>query len=161
MRVTLLRMSQLKRDDAYWMRLALKEARKAEKKGEVPVGAVAVLNREKIASAHNLSIQSSDPTAHAELVALRRAGLRLRNYRLSDIIMYVTKEPCAMCAGALVWARVRKVVFGCRDPQAGACGSLFDFSKVKNFNHSFEAHGGVLEQECRHLLVKFFRKKRA
>ena len=139
---------------------ALIQARKSERRGEVPVGAVAVFKGKKVAQAHNRSIESSDPSAHAEILCLRRAARRLQNYRLNDMIFYVTKEPCAMCAGAFLWGRVNKVVFGCADEKAGACGSVLDLSKVPEFNHRFEVVGGVLEKECRKLLRGFFQRKR-
>ena len=148
------------KDDAFWMARALALARKSAEAGEVPIGAVAVLDGKKVASAYNLSIRSNDPTAHAEIVCLRKAARSLRNYRLADIILYVTKEPCAMCAGALVWARVKRVVFGCRDSKAGALGSVMDLSKAKGMNHRFETAGGVLEKECRAVLRRFFQDKR-
>ena len=128
------------------MRLALAEAKKAAKIGEVPIGAVAVLNGKKIASAHNAPISRKDPTAHAEILCLRHASKRLGNYRLNGIILYVTKEPCAMCKGALVWARVAKVVWGCPD--------------IKATNHKFLVKRGVLKEHCGRLLQKFFRARR-
>ena len=147
-------------DHFYWMRQALTQAEKSAKKGEVPIGAVAVLQGRRVASGHNLSITRRDPSAHAEIVCLRRAAVRLKNYRLSDIILYVTVEPCLMCAGAMIWARIGKVVFGCRDAKAGACGSVVDLAKIRAFNHRFEVQGGVLEQESRDLMRKFFKKRR-
>ena len=142
------------------MKKALAQAKRAGKKGEVPVGAVAVLNNRIVAYGHNQSITKSDPTAHAEVVALRRAAKRLRNYRLPGIIIYVTVEPCAMCAGAMVWARVGAVVYGTRDPNQGACGSLLDLSVQPGLNHHYAVRGGVWEEECRTLLQRFFREKR-
>ncbi len=133
-------------DDIRWMSLALKEARKAEKAGEVPVGAVAVFNGKKIASAHNAPISKDDPTAHAEILCLRRASKRVGNYRLNGIILYVTKEPCAMCMGALVWARIDRLVYGCAD--------------VRPQNHKVKVTGGVLESESKEVLQKFFRSRR-
>lgn len=147
-------------DHIYWMKRALQEARKSEKKGEVPVGAVAVCNNKLVASAHNLSIALKDPSAHAEIVCLRRAAKRLKNYRLTGIILYITVEPCAMCAGAIIWSRVKKVVFGCWDEKAGACGSVIDLSNVKKFNHRFKVVGGVMEKECRKIVQDFFKRKR-
>ena len=128
------------------MSLAIKEAQKAARAGEVPVGAVAVLDGKKIASAYNQSVSKNDPTAHAEILALRKVAKLVRNYRLSGIILYVTKEPCAMCAGALVWARVKKLVWGCPD--------------LKAANHKFAVKRGVLKEHCRSLLQKFFKAKR-
>lgn len=145
---------------SYWMQLALREAKKAAKKGEVPVGAVAVEGGRKIAFAHNLSISLSDPAAHAEILCLRKAAKRLKNYRLGGIILYVTMEPCAMCTGAMVWARIKKLVFGCWDKNAGACGSVLNLSNQKEFNHHFEVTGGILEGACRKLLQDFFKKCR-
>ncbi len=142
-------MNKSKLPDAYWMRLALAQARKAQETGEVPVGAVAVLNGKRIATAHNRPISARDPTAHAEILCLRKAAKKLRNYRLNGIILYVTKEPCAMCSGALVPARVKKVVFGCPDPKAGVS------------NHHFEIVGGVLKNDCRKLLQGFFKERRS
>lgn len=124
------------------------------------MGCIAVSKDRRIAAAHNLSVGLKDPTAHAEILCLRRAARRLQNYRLPDIMIYVTMEPCAMCAGAMIWSRVKKVVFGCWDEKAGACGTVLDLSKVKKFNHRFEVFGGVMEKECRQLMQKFFRKKR-
>ena len=148
------------KDDFYWMALAVKEAKKAGKKEEVPVGAVLTLNGRKVAAAHNLSVTLNDPAAHAEILCLHRAGKSLKNYRLDGTILYVTTEPCAMCAGALLWARVKRVVFGAWDKKSGACGSVINLSNVKKFNHRFQAVGGVLEDECRSLLQDFFRNKR-
>ena len=128
------------------MKAALREAARAGRAGEVPVGAMAVLNGKKIASAHNRPIALNDPTAHAEILALRKAARRLKNYRLNGIILYVTKEPCAMCKGALVWARVERVVWGCLD--------------VKSVNHKFKTTRGVLKEESAKILQNFFKKKR-
>lgn len=128
------------------MRLALREAARAAKAGEVPVGAVAVLNGRKIASAHNRPIAFNDPTAHAEILCLRRASKKLRNYRLNGIILYVTKEPCVMCKGALVWARIARVVWGCPD--------------VKPPNHHFKTTRGVLKEKSARILQSFFKKRR-
>ncbi|OGS24303.1 MAG: tRNA-specific adenosine deaminase [Elusimicrobia bacterium RIFOXYB2_FULL_50_12] len=133
--------------DAF-MREAIKEARKAEKKGEVPVGAVITLNDVVIARGHNRSITRNDPTAHAEIIALRAAARKLNNYRLPGCKLFVTVEPCPMCAGAIVWARISKVIFGAPDPKAGKP------------NHRALATGPVLQQECSALLKDFFRKKR-
>ena len=141
------------------MRRALKEAEKARDHDEVPVGAALVQGGKLLAAGWNQSILRNDPTAHAEIVAIRRAAARLRRYRLVDTILYVTMEPCAMCAGALVWARVGKVVFGCWDQKAGALGSAFDLQRAK-LNHRFEVTGGVLEEECREIVQTFFKVKR-
>ncbi len=147
------------RSDEFWMARALQEAGKARRADEVPIGAVLVSGGKLIATGWNQSISKLDPSAHAEIVAIRRAGKRLRNYRLGATMLYVTVEPCAMCAGAMVWARIRKVVFGCRDPKAGALGSALDLQKAK-LNHRFEVTGGVLEKECRSILQEFFASKR-
>ncbi len=148
------------KSDLYWMQLALKQAKKAQKLGEVPIGAVLVHKDKLIASACNLTIQRNDPTAHAEILLLRKAATALKNYRLADTIVYVTMEPCPMCAGALLWARVKKVVFGCWDKKSGCCGSVLNFSKVRPFNHRLQVSGGVLEEECRQIVQLFFCKKR-
>lgn len=142
------------------MALALAEARKAEAKGEVPIGAVLVYQNRLVARGHNQSILRNDPTAHAEILCLRAAARKLKNYRLTETVLYVTLEPCAMCAGAMVWARVGKTVYGCRDEKAGALGTVLDLSQMKKFNHRFETSGGVLEQDCRSILQKFFASKR-
>ncbi len=142
------------------MEKALDQARAARKLGEVPVGAVAVLDGLLVAAGHNLSIKNSDPAAHAEIVCLRRAARRLKNYRLTGIIIYITVEPCVMCAGAMVWSRVKKAVYGCADAKAGACGSVLNIPAERKLNHRFETEGGVRAEECRKLLQDFFRRKR-
>ena len=148
-------------DDAHWMRLALAEAALAAQMGEVPVGAVVVQNGQLIASGHNRCIADSDPTAHAEVVALRAAALVLGNYRLEDCTLYVTLEPCAMCSGALVNARLHRVVFGATDARSGAAGSVLDIFAVRALNHHTRLDGGVLAHECADTLRDFFRPKRA
>jgi tRNA(adenine34) deaminase len=140
---------------------ALHEAIRAEALNEVPVGAVVVLNGACIGRGHNASIQSHDPTAHAEIQALRIAAQHVRNYRLVGATIYVTIEPCLMCMGALLHARVQRVVFGCYDSKFGAAGSLYDLSSDARLNHQFEITAGVAEEECRVLLQQFFRRKRA
>jgi tRNA(adenine34) deaminase len=142
--------------DVEFMRLAIGEARLAAKRGEVPVGAVLVRNDRVIATGSNAPIATHDPTAHAELVALRAGGVALRNYRLDDTVLYVTLEPCLMCAAAMVHARVRRVVFGAFDPKAGAAGGLIDAFALKGLNHRVDVFGGVLEAECGALLSEFF-----
>lgn len=146
--------------DFYWMKQALEEAKKAGLKGEVPIGAVLVKNNKKVASAHNLTITKNDPTAHAEILCLKLAAKRLKNYRLTGTILYVTMEPCVMCAGALIWSRIKKVVFGCWDRKSGSCGSVVNLSKIKQFNHHFQFEGGILEKDSRKLLQDFFKDKR-
>ena len=150
----------MKKTDEYFVKEALKEARKAERIGEVPVGAIIVQNGKIIARGYNKNITSNDPTAHAEIVALRKAAKKLKNYRLNGCGIYVTIEPCTMCAGALVWARISELVFGAWDAKAGACGSIADIVNNKKLNHRIKTTGGVLEPECRTIIQKFFRKKR-
>ncbi len=142
------------------MRLALEEAAAAEAEGEVPIGAVIVHNNEVIARGHNRSINDRDPTAHAEIVALRRCALRLDNHRLSECTLYVTVEPCAMCAGAIVQARIARLVYGCDDPKAGAVRTLFRIADDARLNHRAEIEGGVLAEECAGMLRSFFQRKR-
>jgi tRNA(adenine34) deaminase len=142
------------------MELALLEAKQAALEGEVPVGAVVVLGNELISRDHNRSIQLNDATAHAEILALRTAGQTLKNYRLEDTGVFVTLEPCAMCAGALVWARVSRVIFGAWDEKSGAAGSKVNLFEPGLFNHSVEVVGGVLEQPCREVLRDFFEVRR-
>ena len=151
----------LRHDDTFWMSEALAEATRAEPEGEVPVGAVLVLNEEIIGRGHNQPIQLHDPTAHAEICALRAATSLLGNYRLPETTLYVTVEPCLMCMGALLQARVQRVVFGCYDLKAGAAGSLYDVSHDSRLNHRIEVIAGVKEAECRTLLQQFFLKRRA
>jgi tRNA(adenine34) deaminase len=151
--------------DAEFMELALREARRAARKGEVPVGAVLVGPGPAgepviLARGHNLRESRHDPTAHAEIVALRRACRRARSWRLPGATMYVTLEPCAMCAGALVLARVDRLVFGCRDPKAGAVGSLYDLARDRRLNHRLTVAEGVEAEAAAALLVAFFRTRR-
>ncbi len=143
------------------MQRALELAHLAENQGEVPVGAVLVLENEIIGEGWNQPIGRHDPSAHAEIMALRDAGQRLQNYRLPQTTLYVTLEPCPMCAGAIVHARVGKLVFGARDPRSGAAGSVFDLlPSDQRFNHVTEAMGGVLADESAQLLRQFFRARR-
>lgn len=139
---------------------ALREAAQAEAAGEVPVGAVAVLNDAIIGRGYNMSITFNDPTAHAEMQALRAAARRISNYRLVGVTMYVTVEPCLMCMGALLHARVSRVVFGCHDAKFGAAGSLYDLSSDPRLNHRIAITAGVAEAESRSLLQHFFRRRR-
>ena len=143
-----------------YMLEALKEARKAYKKDEVPVGAVLVKNGTIIARGHNQPISKLDPTAHAEILALRKASKTLKNYRLYGIILYVTLEPCPMCAGALVHARIKEIVYDCPDVKSGACGSVTNIASNKKLNHRIKITSGILEKECRSLIQKFFKLKR-
>jgi len=146
-------------DDA-WMNEALAEAILAETNGEVPIGAVIVLNDLIIGRGHNRPISQNDPTAHAEMSALRDAARTLNNYRLPGTTLYVTVEPCLMCMGALLQARVRRLVFGCSDPKAGAAGSLYNVANDLRLNHQLEVTAGVRADESRNLLQRFFRRKR-
>jgi tRNA(adenine34) deaminase len=146
--------------DEAWMTLAIEQAKLAEKIEEVPVGAVLVQDNQLIASAHNQPISNNDPTAHAEIQLLRAAGKQLNNYRFPDTTLYVTLEPCTMCLGAMIHARVSRIVFGAYDQKTGVCGSCQDLSTSKCFNHSIETEGGILADECKQLLQKFFKKRR-
>ena len=147
-------------NDAHWMQRALELAHQAEKMGEVPIGAVLVLENESVAEAWNQPVAAHDPTAHAEILALRQAGKKLGNYRLNDTTLYVTLEPCAMCAGAIVHSRIAIVVYGAVDPRAGAGGSVFQILSSDKLNHRVQITGGVLEAGCTQILQEFFRKKR-
>ena len=142
------------------MRAAIAEAVKARDNGEVPVGAVVVLNGEVIGAGFNQPISSHDPTAHAEIIALRAAALAAGNYRLTDATIYVTVEPCLMCVGAMVHARIRLVVYGAPEPKAGAIQSMTNAHALPGLNHRLQAIGGVLEDECRDLLQEFFKERR-
>jgi tRNA(adenine34) deaminase len=151
------------KNDAYFMSQALKEARKAKKIGEVPIGAVITCNDKIIARGFNRCIILSDPTAHAEIVALRKAAKKLKNYRLNDCSIYVTIEPCAMCVGALVNARIKKIIFGAYDVKSGACKSVFKIVKSKKLNRKIEFDGGkekYLNEECADIIKNFFKKRR-
>lgn len=147
--------------DEDWMRYAIQLAKRAEQAGEVPVGAVLVKDNKIIGQGWNLSIQRHDPSAHAELQAIRQAGPVLQNYRLLDCTLYVTLEPCAMCAGALVHSRIRRLVYGATDAKAGACGSVFNLVKHSQLNHQLEVQAGVLADSCSAQLSDFFRRRRA
>lgn len=143
------------------MRKALELARLAGERGEVPVGAVVVLDGQVIGEGFNQPIGASDPTAHAEIVALRHAASRIGNYRLSGGTMYVTIEPCQMCVGAMVHARIAKLVYGTREPKAGAIESAMRAHEHPSLNHRMEAEGGILEEDCRDLIQEFFRDRRS
>jgi len=142
------------------MRAALRQAERAESEGEVPVGVVVVHGGRVIARAHNRPIRLSDPTAHAEVLALRRAGRKLGNYRLAGCTLYATIEPCAMCAGAMIHARIERLVFGARDAKAGASGSVLEVLNHPKLNHRVEVTGRLMEQECGELLRRFFQARR-
>jgi len=143
------------------MRAALAEAREALNRGEVPIGAVLVKDGAIICRAHNSPITLQDPTAHAEILALRAAGQRLTNYRLINTELYVTLEPCVMCMGALVHARVKRLIFGAVDPKAGAAGSVFNIACHEKLNHVIDVTPGVLAEECGALLQNFFKERRS
>ncbi|VAW93387.1 tRNA-specific adenosine-34 deaminase [hydrothermal vent metagenome] len=153
-------MSTQKEQDIQWMQHAIKLAKHAESIGEVPVGAVLIKDNQLIAEGWNQPITGNDPTAHAEMMALRTAAQTLNNYRLVDTTLYITLEPCAMCAGALMHARVKRVVFGASDPRTGAAGSVFNILNSTELNHTIDIEYGVLQQECGELLTNFFRNKR-
>ncbi|WP_334187180.1 tRNA adenosine(34) deaminase TadA [Noviherbaspirillum sp.] len=143
-----------------FMRLALDQARNAWALGEVPVGAVVVKDGEVIATGFNQPIGTHDPTAHAEVMALRAAATLLGNYRLPGCVLYVTLEPCAMCSGAMMHARLAQVVYGATDPKTGVCGSVLNLFEQEKLNHHTELVGGVLEEECSTLLKAFFAERR-
>jgi tRNA(adenine34) deaminase len=147
--------------DVTWMRLALAEAAAADGAGEVPIGAVVVVSGEVVGRGYNRPIGAVDPTAHAEILALRAAAQAVGNYRLVDADVFVTVEPCLMCVGALVHARVRRVVFGTAEPKTGALGSSVDALAIPTLNHRFSVTSGVLEDECRAIVQAFFARRRA
>ena len=146
--------------DESWMALAIKQAKKAEALGEVPVGAVLVKDDMLVAKGHNQPISTHDASAHAEIQLLRLAGRVMQNYRLPGTTLYVTLEPCAMCLGAMMHARVSRLVFAAFDPKTGVCGSSTDLSNEDCFNHQIEISGGVLAKESKSLLQKFFKSRR-
>ena len=146
--------------DEFFLRAAVAEALRAQAAGEVPIGAVLVHNHEILATGANRVIRDSDPTAHAEIVALRAAGRTLANYRLLDCTLYVTLEPCAMCASAILHARLRRLVYAAPDPKAGACGSVLEVLNHPRLNHRVEVTAGLLAAECGTLLTDFFRVRR-
>jgi tRNA(adenine34) deaminase len=146
--------------DEYFMRLALREATRALEHDDVPIGAVIVREGEVIGSGHNEREERSDPTAHAEMIALREAARTLGSWRVLDAVMYITLEPCAMCAGAIVLARVPRVIFGALDPKAGAAGSVLDVLGERQLNHRPQVEHGLLAGECAELLQHFFASRR-
>ncbi len=148
------------RNDEYWMDKALDLARRAEAEGEVPIGAIIIKDDQCIAEGWNRPISEKDPSAHAEINALRIAASKLNNYRLLETTLYVTLEPCVMCAGAIIHARVSRVVFGAYDPKGGAAGSVFNVLNTNYLNHHPEINGGVMETTCSDLLQTFFKQKR-
>jgi len=147
--------------DIDYMRMALQLARTAASRGEVPIGAILVRGDYIIGEGANCSIHTHDPTAHAEIVTLRAAAAQIGDYRLKETTLYVTLEPCIMCASALVHARVRRVVFGAWDPRAGGAGSIVDIFAIPELNHRVDVFGGVLAEECGTLLTDFFRARRS
>lgn len=146
--------------DVFWMQHALELAQRAESEGEVPVGAVVVYDEQVIGEGWNRPIIDNDPTAHAEIMALRAAAKKINNYRLLDTTLYVTLEPCIMCTGAIIHSRVKRVVYGAFDPKAGACESAFTILGTDCLNHKVEVNNGILAEECGQILTSFFRKKR-
>ncbi|NIK72326.1 MULTISPECIES: tRNA adenosine(34) deaminase TadA [unclassified Paenibacillus] len=148
-------------EDQAWMQLAIEEAKKAEQIGEVPIGAILVKNGEVVGRGYNLRETNHDPTAHAEMVAIREACERLGAWRLLDCTLYVTLEPCPMCAGAIVQSRVKRVVYGTGDPKAGCAGTLMNLLQEPRFNHETELTSGILQAECAELLTNFFRNLRS
>ena len=148
------------KSDFKWMQRALELAHKAEQAGEVPVGAVLVKDNQLIAEGWNQPILSHDATSHAEIMAMREAGEKLNNYRLIDTTMYVTLEPCSMCVGAMIHARVARVVYGAGEPRTGALGGAFNLLEANQHNHIFEVEAGVLAEESKILLQNFFRSRR-
>lgn len=149
------------RDHEFYLKECLKEARQALEESEVPVGAVMVLNGRIIARAHNQKERLKDPTAHAEMIAITQAATAVDNWRLDGVDTYVTIEPCIMCAGALVQARVKRIIYGAPDPKAGGCGSVLNVVKDSRLNHQIEVIPGVLTADCQAILQKFFQSKRS
>lgn len=139
---------------------ALKEAKKAAEIGEIPIGAIIEKDGEIIARGHNLNETTKDPTAHAEMIAIRQAAKALGGWRLTGCNMYVTMEPCSMCAGALVWSRIDKLYIGAMDPKSGACGSVFNIVQEKKLNHFIEIESGIMEKECQEIVKGFFKDLR-
>lgn len=148
------------RDDSYWMGKALAQAANAGARGEVPIGAVLVKDGVVVGRGYNLRESRQDPCAHAELLAIRQAARRLRAWRLTGTVLYVTLEPCPMCMGAIILARVERLVFGSFDPKAGAAGSLYDLTSDHRFNHRVQVTSGVRSEECSAILSDFFRELR-
>ena len=147
-------------EDKKWMKIAIQEAIKAEKEDEVPVGAILVKDALVIAKAHNQPISTNDATAHAEIQLIRAAGKIQGNYRLTGTTLYVTLEPCAMCLGAMMHARIKRIVYGAHDPKTGVCGSSENLIDANCFNHKVDLASGVLENECKQLLKNFFVSRR-
>jgi tRNA(adenine34) deaminase len=148
-------------DDTTYMQAAIAEAQRARDKGEVPIGAVIVHEGQIIGRGHNLRETSNDPTSHAEMVAIRQAAEAIGHWRLLETTLYVTLEPCVMCMGAIILARIPRLVYACRDPRAGAVGSIYDFSSDERFNHQVDVVEGVLGEQCSTMLSDFFQELRA
>jgi tRNA(adenine34) deaminase len=153
-------MTRDKKFDEIYMKMALKEAEEAGRKGEVPVGALLLKGDHVLAKDHNRCIELSDPTAHAEVLVLRKGGKELGNYRLNDTVMYVTAEPCPMCVSAMIHGRISRLVFGAHEPKFGAVESKFRLLEGNGFNHKVKVEQGVLEKECADILRSFFRDRR-
>ena len=147
-------------DDEKWMQIAINESNAAKSEDEIPVGAVIVKNGQLIAKAHNRPITKNDATAHAEILAIRKAGKKEKNYRLVGTTLYVTLEPCLMCLGALINARIERIVFGAKNTKNGFCGYLVDMTNDSQFNHRPIVTGGILEKQCQEILRSFFRLRR-
>ncbi len=150
----------MKNIDEHYMKIALKEALKAKEKDEVPIGAVIVENGKIIAKGHNLRETSFDPTSHAEINAIRKACKKRKSWRLENATIYVTVEPCSMCAGTILWARIKKVVYGAKEFKGGALGTTYNLYSVEGLNHYPEVVGGVLEKNCSDVISDFFKEKR-
>jgi len=148
------------KEDERFMRFAIEQAKIAEENGDVPIGAVIVYKNQIIAKAYNQRQQLNDPTAHAEIIALTQAAAFVQNWRLNGCAMYVTLEPCPMCAGALVLARLDRLVYGCDDPKSGACGSIYNIVADERLNHRLQVTAGVLAKECSEQLQSFFQQRR-
>ena len=146
--------------DEKWMQLAIQEAIKAEEEGEVPVGAIIVKDDLLIAQAHNQPISQDDATAHAEIQLIRAAGKKIQNYRLNGCTLFVTLEPCAMCFGAMVHARIERIIYGAHDPKTGVCGSSTDLRNLNCFKHQINVTGGILQHDCSEILHAFFKLRR-
>ncbi len=153
-------MEETRELDSFYMQEALKEAALAEELAEVPIGAVIVCDGEIVGHGHNLRETSNDPTTHAEMIAIRQAAKKLDSWRLLNCTLYVTLEPCVMCMGAIILARIPYLVYGCRDPRVGAVGSIYNFAEDERFNHKVEVREGILQEECSSQLTAFFKQLR-
>ena len=149
-----------KNRDEFYMRMALEEARRAGEEGEIPIGAILVKEDQVLARDHNRCIEMNDPTAHAEILVIRKGGEALGNYRLNDTMIYVTAEPCSMCASAMIHGRISRLVFGTLEPKFGAVESKFKMLQDSNLNHRVEVEGGILEKDCVEVLKNFFKERR-